>query len=235
MTAAVFASVLVLLLGGCGTPPNNILGVSLQPQEIQKLVKVEVKSYHGKRLDSIAALQENSIKGPQHVDLNTYRLQVYGTGIPSQSSFTYGQVIALPNFQKEVRLICVEGWSADLVWQGVKISDILAKAGYAGSSTTPSVESSGTGKPATVIFHCADGYTTSLPFDFVERNNILLAYKENGVNLPQRYGFPFQVVAENQYGYKWAKWVTAIELSPDPNYKGYWESRGYPNDAPVGK
>jgi DMSO/TMAO reductase YedYZ molybdopterin-dependent catalytic subunit len=33
------------------------------------------------------------------------------------------------------------------------------------------------------------------------------------------------------YGYKWAKWIIGIELTNDPSYLGYWESRGYPNDA----
>jgi Sulfite oxidase and related enzymes len=37
------------------------------------------------------------------------------------------------------------------------------------------------------------------------------------------------LVAEQKWGYKWIKWITKIELSNDPNYKGYWESRGYSN------
>jgi DMSO/TMAO reductase YedYZ molybdopterin-dependent catalytic subunit len=229
LAAACAAAALAAVLGGCGAPPDNILGVSTQPSEIQKLQKVEIRSYRGKQLDSIAALRENSIKGPQHVDLNTYKLAVTGAGIPSPASFTYAQITALPSYEKEVTLYCVEGWSADLLWQGVKISDILAKASYDASRTSMG------SKPVTVIFHCTDGYTTSLPLAFVEKNDILLAYKENGVDLPERYGFPFQVVAEAQSGYKWAKWVTGIELSTDPDYRGYWEQRGYPIDAPVGK
>ncbi len=33
--------------------------------------------------------------------------------------------------------------------------------------------------------------------------------------------------AEAKWGYKWARWVTEIELSDDPNFRGYWESRGF--------
>ena len=51
------------------------------------------------------------------------------------------------------------------------------------------------------------------------------------VELPPERGFPFEVVAESKWGYKWVKWVTKIELSGDPNYRGYWESRGYNNDG----
>jgi len=49
----------------------------------------------------------------------------------------------------------------------------------------------------------------------------------NGVPLPPERGFPFQLIAESKWGYKWIKWITEIELSNDSNYKGYWESRGY--------
>ena len=82
-----------------------------------------------------------------------------------------------------------------------------------------------------VIFHAYDGYTTSLPLEFIMDNDIVLAYKMNGINLPPESGFPFQLVAESKLGYKWIKWVTEIELSDDVNYKGYWESRGFSNKA----
>jgi DMSO/TMAO reductase YedYZ molybdopterin-dependent catalytic subunit len=82
-----------------------------------------------------------------------------------------------------------------------------------------------------VIFHAVDGYTSSLPLDYIRRNDILLAYSMNGVTLPAERGFPFQVVAESKWGYKWVKWVDGIELSNDTSYRGYWESRGYNNDG----
>lgn len=83
----------------------------------------------------------------------------------------------------------------------------------------------------TVIFHAYDGYTTSLPLDYILGNDIMMAHKMNGVVLPPERGFPFQLVAEARLGYKWAKWIAKIEVSDDPSYKGFWESRGYDNDA----
>jgi DMSO/TMAO reductase YedYZ molybdopterin-dependent catalytic subunit len=82
-----------------------------------------------------------------------------------------------------------------------------------------------------VIFYAYDGYTTSLPIDYLINNDILLAYKMNGVTLPPERGFPFQLVAESKWGYKWEKWVTQMELSDDVNYRGYWERLGYSNNA----
>lgn len=126
----------------------------------------------------------------------------------------------MPAFQKVTTLNCVEGWSVTYLWTGVKLKDVLEQAGYDPHAKI-------------VIFKCYDGYTTSLPLDFIINRNILLAYKMNGVVMPPERGFPFQVVAEDQLGYKWAKWVTDIQVSNDTNYRGYWEQRGYENTAPV--
>jgi len=82
-----------------------------------------------------------------------------------------------------------------------------------------------------VIFYASDGYSTSLPLDYIIDNDIIMAFKMNGVVLPPERGFPFQLVAESKLGYKWIKWITKIELTDDVNYRGYWESRGFSNEA----
>ena len=117
-------------------------------------------------------------------------------------------------------LPCVEGWSVTLLWQGVPINDLLSRANVSPDATA-------------LIFLASDGYSTSLPLDYVKQNNITIAYKINNVTLTPRTGWPFFLVAKNQYGYKWIEWLTEINVSDDSNYLGYWESRGYPNDATV--
>ena len=181
------------------------------------LGNVEVNSYKGKQLDLVSSEPENSIKGPQHVDINSYRLEVKGK-VATPLTLTYNEVIAMPSFQKVTTLNCVEGWSKTYLWQGVRLKDLLAKAGYDSSAKV-------------VIFSSADGYTTSLPLDYIVNRDILLAYRMNGIVMPPERGFPFQVVAEDRFGYKWAKWVTPIEVSDNANYQGYWEQRGYDNSA----
>jgi len=63
----------------------------------------------------------------------------------------------------------------------------------------------------------------------------MLAYKINDVVLPPERGFPFELVAEQKWGYKWIKWVTEIEPSSDENYRGYWEQAGYSNEGNLDK
>lgn len=178
---------------------------------------VEVRDYQGVRLSSITDFRENSIKGPQKVDIVSYRLWVTGL-VENELEYTYEEVLDFPSSEKMVQLDCVEGWSARVLWEGVYVKDIINDA-------VPNPESK------IIIFHAADGYTTSLPLDYLLENDIMLAYKINTVTLPEENGYPFQLVAESKWGFKWCRWVTELELSDDEDYKGFWESRGYNNDA----
>lgn len=200
------ASMALAAIVGCGTPSTN----RLQP--------VEVKEYRGEKLSSINDFQENSIGGPQHVDAAKYRLQITGM-VENPVDYTYNQIINdYQTYEKAVQLDCVEGWSVNILWQGILVKDLLAEA-----KVKPEAK--------IIIFQAADGYTTSLPVDYIVNNNIIIAYKMNGVTLPPERGFPFELVAESKWGYKWVKWVTKIELSDDVNYRGYWEQRGYSNSG----
>jgi DMSO/TMAO reductase YedYZ molybdopterin-dependent catalytic subunit len=185
----------------------------------KRLDYVEVSEYQGENLGSINDFRENSIKGPQYVDIENYSLIISGL-VNQEKVYTYDEVLDRQNYEKVVTLNCVEGWSVKILWEGVLLKGLLDEAG-----TRPEAN--------TVIFHSYDGYSTSLPLDYIIDNNILLAYKMNGLTLPPERGFPFQVVAESKLGYKWAKWITGIELSDDANYTGYWESRGFSNEADV--
>jgi DMSO/TMAO reductase YedYZ molybdopterin-dependent catalytic subunit len=180
----------------------------------------EVQEYEGQDLSALLDLRNNAIKGTQNIDELTYRLAL--TGLVNKTlNYTYDEVVnGHQEYQKVVTLHCVEGWSAKILWEGVLVRDLLQDAGV---DSTAKV----------VIFYASDGYSTSFPLDYFFNNDILLAYKMNGVVIPPEKGFPFQLVAESKYGYKWIKWITTIELSDNENYKGYWESRGYPNDANV--
>jgi DMSO/TMAO reductase YedYZ molybdopterin-dependent catalytic subunit len=152
------------------------------------------------------------------VSISTYRLTVTGL-VNITKEYTYDEVInGFQKYQKVVTLYCVEGWSATILWEGFLLKDIFNETGINPQATV-------------VIFKAYDGYSTALPLYYILDNNILIAYKMNNVTLPPERGFPFELVAESQYGYKWIKWITEIELSNNTDYLGYWESRGWPNDA----
>ena len=198
------------LLAGCAAPGGTSGGGSLP--------SVEVRQYKGQNLGAIADFRENSIKGPQKVDRVAYRLKVDGA-VATPATYKYADVLSKETtYTKVVELDCVEGWGVKALWEGVLISDLVDRA-------KPQVDA------VTVIFHAADGYTTSMPLSYIRDHQILLAYRLNGVELPEAVGFPFIVVAENKWGYKWCRWVERIELSTSSAYQGYWESRGYSNSG----
>lgn len=198
---------------------NNGAPEGVSQATADRYQELEIREYQGVRLDPAIGPRDNSISGIQTVDLDSYQLQLTGL-VAKPGSYSYQQVLAKEPAQRLITLYCVEGWQATVLWEGVRITDLLADAGIKDEAST-------------VIFHCVDGYTTSLPLATIKDKDMLLAYSANGVALPASMGFPFIVVAEDKLGYKWARWVNEIELSSDENYKGYWEKRGYENDATV--
>jgi hypothetical protein len=205
----------VLVIGGVILiAVMGLLGVKyFNRSKVMNLGAVEIRDYQGEKLGSINDFLENSIKGPQNVDMKSYALVIDGL-VNKTLALNYDSVLNRTKYTKVVTLNCVEGWSVKILWEGVLVKDLINEAGVKTGANT-------------VIFYAYDGYTTSLPLDFVLKNNIIIASKMNGVVLPASRGFPFQLVAENKWGYKWIKWITKIELSNDTSYQGYWETRGY--------
>ena len=190
-------------------------------EEIQ-LDNVEVREYQGEKLSSVNDFRENSIKGPQNISKDNYSLKITGL-VQQKINFSYDELIKyFKNYKKMVTLFCVEGWSVKILWEGILIEDILKTINISNDAEI-------------IIFHAYDGYTTSLPIDYIIDNKIIIAYKMNNVTLPIQRGFPFQLVAESKWGYKWIKWITEIEVSNNLGYEGYWERRGYSNNADLNK
>jgi len=183
----------------------------------EEVNEIEINEYGGEKLGSIKDFRENSIKGIQKVDVEEYRLVVEGL-VENRQEYKYSGLQEKEHIKKLITLNCVTGWSVKALWEGISLTEIFKEVEVKDEANT-------------VIFYSPDGYSTSLPLSFIKENNIILADKVNDVQLPPRQGFPFQLVAEQKYGYKWIRWVNRIELSSDSEYRGYWESRGYSNSA----
>jgi len=211
ITLSIFLSLIIIVINGCGA--------AKEPEELKS---VEIREYEGKKLSSVNDFRENSIKGPQDVEREGYQFRITGL-VENPKDYTYEEVINNnQHYKKLVTLNCVEGWSVTILWEGVLVRELIAESG-----TLPDAK--------VVIFHAYDGYTTSFPIDYIMDNDIIMAYKMNEIELPPERGFPFQLVAESKWGYKWIKWITKVELSDDVNYRGFWESRGYSNTGDLDK
>lgn len=204
---------LSILVAGCASPETDASGAAIYGDEVETL------EYQGIELTPISEQRTNAIKGTQRIVADTYVLTVDGL-VNDPQQLSYDQITSYENVSKVIDLDCVEGWGFTAKWTGVPVATLLDEAGVQEGATT-------------VIFYSADGYSTSLDLDYLIDNNIILGYRLNDVTLPQDRGFPLQLVAESKYGYKWGKWITGIEVVNEP-YEGYWESRGYNNNADVG-
>lgn len=205
----------LVMVGMTGCNSGGVAGAN-------ELEPVEVTEYEGEILSPVSALQESSMNGVQYIDKESYRLKVTGL-VQNPKSYTYDEVISdFQQYKKVVTLNCVGGWSATILWGGPLVEDLIGEA-----NPLPDAK--------VVIFYASDNYTTSLPLDYIIENSILLADKMNEVTISPEMGFPFQLVAENKWGYKWIKWVTEIELSDNVSYEGFWEARGYDNAGDLDK
>lgn len=183
--------------------------------------EVEATQFQGVKLTPISQQRNNALAGTQVIERDTYMLTVDGL-VDKALTLSYNQLLAYPQISKLVDLNCVEGWKFTAKWTGPEIAALLDDAGV---------------KPEAkiLIFYTVDvptGYS-SLEIGYIRTNNIIMGMKLNDITLLFDRGFPFQVVADGKFGYKWSKWVTRIEVSSNENFRGYWESAGYNNDADI--
>jgi DMSO/TMAO reductase YedYZ molybdopterin-dependent catalytic subunit len=114
---------------------------------------------------------------------------------------------------------CVTGWSVYRnTWEGIPLAHLLDRAGV---------------KPEAkyVKFYSGDGvYTDALTLEQARMEDVLVAVLHDGKPIHRDYGGPVRLVVPQMYGYKSVKWLNRIELIREPHI-GYWEARGYDNDA----
>jgi DMSO/TMAO reductase YedYZ molybdopterin-dependent catalytic subunit len=109
---------------------------------------------------------------------------------------------------------------SNALWDGVKISDLLADVG-------------GTqGGALYVTFYSVDGYSVGIPLSKAMMDDSLLAYNMNGVALPVSHGYPLRAVIPGLYGMMSAKWIKQIQVIGEV-YQGYWQTRGWSNDGTI--
>ena len=156
------------------------------------------------------------------IDIGEWRLEVTGL-VENPLSLTYDEILAMPQVTQITYLYCMPGYEGTGEWTGVPLLYVLEKAGYSDETVS-------------VVFYAADEYSSSIPLDKAVLQDTILAYKMNGVTLPEEHGYPLRLVVPDKVGYKWVKWIVKIELV-NYLYEGYWESRGYSNigNAPNAK
>lgn len=156
------------------------------------------------------------------IDPGTYRLEIHGA-VRQSVTYSLADLRSLPQASQVSDFHCVTGWSVeDVEWRGVRFRDLLAEAGLR------------LGAKALRFVSAEVPYDDTLTIQQAFSPDTMLALDMDGEPLSEAHGFPARVVMPRMYGYKNVKWVRRIEVQPHTDHVGYWEQRGYDEDAWVG-
>jgi DMSO/TMAO reductase YedYZ molybdopterin-dependent catalytic subunit len=130
---------------------------------------------------------------------NDYRLVVAG---PSPLSLSIDDLQALPQTDVDLPIACVEGWSANARWRGIRLADLLDQAGIAPENAirVVSLETNGNYGSSVVAANFARDPLT------------VMALQINDEELSLDHGYPIRLVAPNRPGVLQTKWINRIEV-----------------------
>ncbi len=114
----------------------------------------------------------------------------------NSSAYSLAELRAMPQVTVELPIACVEGWSQNATWTGVRIADLV----QGGDVRVESLERDGLYRAST------------LPEAFARDPLTLLALRLDGEELSPDHGFPCRLIAANRPGVLQTKWVTSLEV-----------------------
>lgn len=151
------------------------------------------------------------------IPLEQWTLTVGGL-VEAPFIWNWDDFMAQPQVQLTSDFHCVTTWSTfDNVWEGVTFRQLMQVA-------RPRQEA------RFVYFTTDDNYSTNLPLEACDDDDVLLTRTWNGQPLPREHGGPVRIIVPKRYAWKGAKWVKEI-LFLEQDRLGYWEVRGYSNTA----
>jgi hypothetical protein len=149
-----------------------------------------------------------------------WTLTVHGL-VERPLSFNWDEFTALTAVSQVSDFHCVTGWSVwGVNWTGLTLKELLERAGVKPEATW-------------VKFYSGDGiYTSAIALDYALHPDVMVAHKIDGGPIPGPLGGPVRLIVPGMYGWKSVKWLNRIELIAKEHI-GFWEERGYPNDARI--
>jgi DMSO/TMAO reductase YedYZ molybdopterin-dependent catalytic subunit len=164
-----------------------------------------------------------SYRSPPTIRLNNWSLSITGL-LERPVRLTYDQLLTRPAVAQVVTLECVGNtvggeFISTAEWEGIPLRALLEEAGVKAGAYD-------------VVFRAADGYSDSIRLDRAMAGDVLLAYRMNGVSLPQGHGFPIRAIVPGHYGMKSVQWLTNVQVVAE-DYKGYYAQKGWTDEALV--
>lgn len=142
---------------------------------------------------------------PAPVDVTTWRLVVRGA-VDRPLTLQLSDLAQSNQTTLRATLDCTGGWHSTQDWRGVRVGDLLDRAGVQPDARY-------------VSFVSVTGYRWSLPV--AEAREALLATHYEGVPLEHWHGAPLRLVAPGRRGFMWVKWVREVVVLTEPD-PGQW-------------
>ena len=170
------------------------------------------------------------------VELNDWRLKVEGD-VATPLTLSMADLKAMPSVELVAVVECagngrafyeptvpglqwVNGSVGNGRWRGVRLADVLKKAGIKESAVDVSFD--GADVPIGTMVDFQRSITVKKALD----QNTLLAYDMNGRTLPVKHGFPLRVVAPGWASDSWTKWVTTVRVL-NKESDNFWMKSAY--------
>ncbi|WP_369148569.1 molybdopterin-dependent oxidoreductase [Streptomyces sp. R44] len=132
--------------------------------------------------------------------LGAWRLEVAG---PHPYTLSLDALRALPQTRVRLPIACVEGWSVAAHWGGVRVRDLVERAGAWPGSVAVRVTS----------LEVSGAYRVmEMGADYADDPLTLLALTLNGQPLSLDHGFPARIIAPDRPGVLQTKWVHRLEV-----------------------
>jgi DMSO/TMAO reductase YedYZ molybdopterin-dependent catalytic subunit len=149
-------------------------------------------------------------------DLSDWALDV-GGAVATPLTLSWEHLLALPATELLTDIHCVTKWSKfDTTWTGVKVTDLVERAG----GLQPGASH--------LVAHAEYGYTANLPLTDALAVTSIVAYRFEGEPLEGQHGFPVRLVVPHLYFWKSVKWLRGLEFTTSDR-PGFWERNGYHN------
>ena len=175
---------------------------------------------------------------PTSVDTRAFRLEVNGNVAKPlilsladlQTKFPAVSVVALCQCAGNARSYFEPrvpggqwgfGAMSNARWKGVRLKDVLAKAGVLPASVQVGLRGLDTAPLPQM-----PRFEKSLPIERAQDGEVIIAYEMNGAPLPMLNGFPLRLVVPGWYAAYWVKSLTAITVLDKP-LKTFWMDTAY--------
>lgn len=188
--------------------------------------------------NNVFFVRSHSPNNPK-TDLKTWKLAIEGESIETPMQLNFKQLTHdFPKVEMSALVLCsgnrrgrfeprVQGvqWKDGAVgnakWVGVRLRDVLQKAGLKSNA----VEVAFGGSDFPNMAETPD-FEKSIPIAKALDENTLLAFKMNGVDIPELHGYPVRLIVPGWTATYWIKHLSSIRVLSKP-FEGYWMKKAY--------